>query len=138
MVNRLLIYLWVAPVTLFALPLVLLTRGSGGSVHLRNGAIEAAGGLLKTLFSRRIPFVGYGAAMTLGYVILAQDANCLNQSRTHEWAHIRQYERWGAFLLPAYFMTSLWLWLRGRQPYMENPFEREAYRSERETDEFSG
>ena len=127
MVKRLLIYLWVAPVTLFALPLFLLIRGSGGSVQLRNGAIEAAGGLLKTLFSRRIPFVGYGATMTLGHVILARDANCLNQSRTHEWAHIRQYERWGAFLLPAYFLASFWLWLRGRQPYLENPFEREAY-----------
>jgi hypothetical protein len=29
--------------------------------------------------------------------------------------------------VPAYLGCSAWLWLRGRHPYWDNPFEREAY-----------
>lgn len=28
---------------------------------------------------------------------------------------------------PAYLLASLYLWLAGRRPYRNNPFEREAY-----------
>jgi hypothetical protein len=28
---------------------------------------------------------------------------------------------------PAYLLSSLYLWLAGRNPYRDNPFEREAY-----------
>ena len=34
---------------------------------------------------------------------------------------------WGPFLGPAYLGCSFFLWLKGRDPYRDNPFEREAF-----------
>ena len=65
--------------------------------------------------------------MTLGHVVLGRDLMALNFSRAHERIHVRQCERWGPLFLPAYLLASAWLWLRGRDPYLDNPFEREAY-----------
>jgi hypothetical protein len=41
--------------------------------------------------------------------------------------HVRQYERWGPLFVPAYLLSSLVELLRGRRPYRDNWFEREAY-----------
>ena len=41
--------------------------------------------------------------------------------------HVRQYERWGPLMGPAYLLASLVAWLRGRRPYRDNPFERQAF-----------
>jgi hypothetical protein len=41
--------------------------------------------------------------------------------------HVRQYERWGPFFIPAYLLCSVWLMLRGYNAYLDNPFEVEAY-----------
>ena len=43
---------------------------------------------------------------------------------------MRQYERWGPFFIPAYLAASLWMLVTGRDPYRENPFEREAFRGD--------
>jgi hypothetical protein len=67
------------------------------------------------------------SAMTLGHVILAVDRSTLAQLRAHERVHVRQYERWGPLFVPAYFLSSLVQLLRGRNPYRENHFERQAY-----------
>ena len=66
-------------------------------------------------------------ALTLGHTILGQTSAALDVARTHEWVHVRQFERWGPLMGPAYLGCSLWLWLRGGRPYRDNPFEREAY-----------
>jgi hypothetical protein len=52
----------------------------------------------------------------------------LAQTRAHERAHVRQYERWGIFFLPAYLLASAGAWLRGAAPYADNVFERQARR----------
>jgi hypothetical protein len=65
--------------------------------------------------------------MTLGHVIIGQDQYCLDSSRSHEHVHVRQYERWGPFMIPAYLAASLWLYWRGYDAYLDNPFEREAF-----------
>ena len=65
--------------------------------------------------------------MTLGHVILGIDGATLDSARLHEQVHVRQYERWGPLFLPAYFASSLVQLLRGRRPYLDNHFEREAY-----------
>ena len=44
-----------------------------------------------------------------------------------ERVHVRQYERWGPFFLPAYFACSLAALARGRDAYRANPFEKEAF-----------
>jgi hypothetical protein len=42
--------------------------------------------------------------------------------------HVRQYERWGVLFFPLYAASSLWQLARGRDPYRDNRFEREAFR----------
>jgi hypothetical protein len=66
-------------------------------------------------------------AMTLGHVILGIDEAALEQSRSHEHVHVRQYEQWGPFFLPAYVLSSLWQLACGRRCYRDNWFERQAY-----------
>jgi hypothetical protein len=83
------------------------------------------GGLVR-FFLRRCLFV-QASAMTLGHVILGQDLACLDHSRDHEHVHVRQFERWGPFMLPAYFLSSFLAWSRGGHFYFDNAFEREAY-----------
>ena len=65
--------------------------------------------------------------MTLGQTVIARSLADLEGSRDHELIHVAQYERWGPFFVPAYLACSAWLWLRGRDPYFNNPFEEEAY-----------
>ncbi|MHC4946851.1 MAG: hypothetical protein ACYTG1_01120 [Planctomycetota bacterium] len=65
--------------------------------------------------------------MTLGHVVIGRSSAALEQSRLHERVHVRQYERWGPFFIPAYLVSSLVSLLRGRRPYRDNIFEREAY-----------
>jgi hypothetical protein len=48
-------------------------------------------------------------------------------SRDHEMVHVRQFERWGPLMGPAYLGCSLVLWFMGRRPYHDNPFETQAY-----------
>jgi hypothetical protein len=125
---RPLAYLWAAPVTLPGLLLALAAAGSGGSVRLRSGVVEAQGGLVGRLLRGGRWWHG-GAALTLGHVILARDAACLDRSRAHELAHVRQYERWGPLLLPAFWLIGLWLRCRGYHPYLDHPFEQAAGRA---------
>lgn len=65
--------------------------------------------------------------MALGHVVLAIDDTTLHRAGPHERIHVRQYERWGPFFLPAYGIASWWAWRRGLHAYLDNPFEVEAY-----------
>jgi hypothetical protein len=120
-------YFWAFPATLLGLFFVPVVWLSGGTVAIEQGAIEVHGGLVAVLLRRGIPWVGSAAAMTLGHVILALNQDCLNRSRPHEHVHVRQYERWGPVMLPLYLVMSGILYIRGLDPYLDNPFEREAF-----------
>jgi hypothetical protein len=124
---QLVAYLWVSPVTVCALSLVLLGLLTGGRAGMVWGVVEVHGGLVGWYLRRGMPWFGPAAAMTLGHVILGRDADCLDSSREHEHVHVRQYERWGPFFIPAYLAASVWCWLCGYDAYFDNPFEREAY-----------
>ncbi|HEX2296643.1 MAG TPA: hypothetical protein VHN37_15225 [Actinomycetota bacterium] len=64
-------------------------------------------------------------AITFGHVVLC--VGDLDDSLfEHELVHVRQYERWGIFLWPAYGLASLWAKLRGGNAYLDNHFERQA------------
>jgi hypothetical protein len=64
-------------------------------------------------------------AITFGHVVLSIDE--LDPSTLeHEMRHVRQYERWGVCMLPAYLLGSLWAVIRGGHYYRDNPFERSA------------
>ena len=118
-------YLWALPNTLLGLAFLLPALVTGGRVRFERGAIEIHGGFAR-FFLRRCLLVS-ASALTLGHVIIGQDRDCLDHSRDHEHVHVRQYECWGAFMLPAYFLSSLLAWRRGGHFYFDNRFEREAY-----------
>ena len=66
-------------------------------------------------------------AITFGHVVLCVD-RIDDATLDHELAHVRQYERWGVFLLPAYLLAAAWAWLSGKHHYRDNPFEVAARR----------
>lgn len=119
-----LLWLWASPWTLLGLAVGGLGLITGGGVQQRCGVIEFYGGWVAKLLAR---FPVHPTAMTLGHVVLGQEQAILDACRQHELVHVRQYERWGPLFIPAYLGCSLWLWLRGGRPYLDNPFEREAY-----------
>jgi hypothetical protein len=119
--RRVLAYLWACPATAPGLLLAGAAVLTGGRLRVVDGVVEAEGGVVAWLLRRKVC-----AAMTLGHVILARDRGCLERSRPHERIHVRQFERWGVFLIPAYLLCGWMLRWRGRDPYLDNPFEREA------------
>lgn len=110
-------YAWAAPCTLVGLVPAALVLLAGGAARIRSGAIEIA--LSGAERMSRVPF----GAMTLGHVILGRSPQMLDQLRSHEQEHVRQYERWGLFFFIAYPASSLYQLLRGRNPYRYNHFE---------------
>ncbi len=78
-------------------------------------------------FVSHLPTGDRTLAFTLGHTILGQTAASLDMAHNHELVHVRQYERWGPFMGIAYLLASFILWLTGRDPYRDNPFEREAF-----------
>ncbi len=120
--RRILLYAWAAPTTCVGLVAGFITLATGGRVQVRRGVVEFYGGFAGWFFRR----TGF-AAMTLGHAILGRDRECLDWARDHEHVHVRQVERWGPFFLPAYLFLCAWEGLRGRRPYRDNWFEREAY-----------
>jgi len=123
---RLLAYGWAAPYSAVGLLLAWLAVAAGGWWRVRAGALECGGGRIGRLVARLPPPLAF-TAMTLGHVIIGVDGASLDASRSHEQVHVRQYERWGLLFLPAYVLSSLYQWLRGRRPYRDNYFEREAF-----------
>jgi hypothetical protein len=95
-------------------------------MQVREGVVEFYDGAVKQLL-QLLPPGPFTLAMALGHTVLGQTAAALDISRAHELVHVRQYERWGPLFGPAYLGCSLFLWLRGKRPYRDNPFEREAY-----------
>jgi hypothetical protein len=119
-------YLWAGPYTLLGLLLGAVGLAFGAQWRRQYGVVEFFGGRIGNRLARLRQPWGF-SAMTLGHVILAVDRSALVQLRQHERVHVRQYERWGPFFVPAYFLSSLLQLLRGRNPYRENHFERQAY-----------
>ena len=76
------------------------------------------------------PMVGGAVAMTLGHCVIGRTAADLDRCRGHELVHGAQYERWGLLFVPAYLACSAWMWWRGFDPYLDNPFAAEAYGSD--------
>ncbi len=127
---QLLAYLWTSPNTLLGALVGLVGLISGGQAQIRRGCLEFYGGWVTRLL-RRLPPRG-ASAMTVGHTILGLDPSALDGCRNHEQVHVRQYERWGPLFIPAYLGCSLYLWLKKRDYYLENPFEVEAYALEDE------
>lgn len=117
---------WAAPWTLCGVGLGTLALVSGGRGRRVGRVLEFHGGLLARLL-QRVPIAGGAAAMTLGHCVIARTAEDLDRCRRHELVHVGQYERWGLLFVPAYLACSAWQWIQSRDPYLDNPFEIEAY-----------
>jgi hypothetical protein len=118
--------LWASPYTMIGLAVGGIGLCTGGRVQVRGRTIEFYGGGVKWMVTR-LPHGQFTLAITLGHAILGQSAAALDIARAHELVHVRQFERWGPLMGPAYVLSSLVLWIAGRQPYRDNPFERQAY-----------
>jgi hypothetical protein len=124
-VRRMARYAWASPNTVIGLCLGALVVASGGRASIVDGSIELHGGLLARGCAS-LPAPCRFDAITFGHVILAGSAAALGELRRHEQAHVRQYERWGVFFLPAYAASSAWQWLIGNRAHADNHFERSA------------
>jgi hypothetical protein len=122
---RLLRYAWAAPATAVGLALAASACLFGARAAVVDGVVEVAGGRL-ALAVQRVAGARRFGAITFGHVVLGIDLACLDALRVHERVHVRQYERWGVLLLVLYPASSLWALLRGRDPYLDNRFERDA------------
>jgi hypothetical protein len=118
--------IWALPYTLIGLCLGGIGLCTGGRARIRGRVIEFYGGAVKW-FVTHLPHGQFTLAITLGHTILGQSSASLDIAHEHELVHVRQFERWGPFMGPAYLLSSLALWIAGRHPYRDNPFEREAY-----------
>ncbi|WP_442507323.1 hypothetical protein SH528x_006236 [Novipirellula sp. SH528] len=117
-------YLWASPYTIAGIAIGLIL---GGRFQRVDGVIEIHGPRIAWLLRRMlVP----AQALTLGHVVFGQDESALDFTRLHERVHVRQFERWGPLFVPVYLLFSLYLFLRGRDGYRENPFEIEAYDAE--------
>lgn len=121
MIMRIAAYAWVSPYTLLGIAIGLLL---GGRFRRIDGVIEIHGPRIAAGLNRLfVPAM----AMTLGHVVFGQTQAAIELTRAHERVHVRQYERWGIAFVPAYLLISVYLYLRGRDGYRENPFEVEAF-----------
>lgn len=141
-IFKLIAYAWAAPNTALGILLGLVMLVFGGRVRVVAGVAEFHGGKAGRFFASLPRPLCFGA-MTLGHVILGTCQQELAALREHEHVHVRQYEQWGMFFLPAYALSSLWEVSHGRSAYRNNFFERQAYAVEstekcRHTDPSSG
>jgi hypothetical protein len=125
-VLQIVAFLWASPYTLLGLSIGAVGLCTGGRAQIRGRVIEFHGGGVKW-FVTHLPHGQFTLALTLGHTVLGQTAAALDVARDHELVHVRQFERWGPLMGPAYLLSSLVLWIIGRRPYDDNPFEREAY-----------
>ena len=128
-VLRILSFIWASPYTIIGLCLGGIGLCTGGHGRFRGRTVEFYGGAVKWLVTH-LPYGQYTLAITLGHTILGQSDSSLVIARDHEMVHVRQYERWGPLMGPAYLLSSLFLWIAGKRAYYDNPFEREAFDKE--------
>jgi hypothetical protein len=116
---------WASPCSLLGIVLAAPLGLAGARARLSSGTIEvflrinvASCGRLE----RALPY----RAITFGHVIIAVTGEEIEQLRSHERAHVKQYERWGIAFFIAYAVSGAWQVLKGRSPYWDNHFEVEA------------
>jgi hypothetical protein len=124
--RKIAVMVWASPYSIIGLSIGCVGILFGGRARIVGPTIEFYDGGIKW-FVHRLPHGQFTLALTLGHVILGQTDAALAISRKHEAVHVAQYERWGPLMLPAYLLSSCYVYLAGKRFYRDNPFEREAY-----------
>jgi hypothetical protein len=125
------VYVWASPASAVGLLAAAAALLAGARAGVVDGVLEVSGGGLAR-WVRRLPPDQQFAAITFGHVILGLDPDVLDRVRSHEQAHVRQYERWGLLFFPLYAGASVLAWLGAGSPYWHNHFERQARREAEE------
>lgn len=128
-IRRCLSLIWASPYSLIGLLVGGAGLCCGGRARLDQGVLEFHSPLIEWMLDR-LPLQNV-LAITLGHTVIARNHEALEVTREHERVHVRQFERWGLLMGPAYLGCSLVLWIKGRDAYWDNPFEREAYENSR-------
>ncbi|HEY4541344.1 MAG TPA: signal peptide prediction [Noviherbaspirillum sp.] len=128
------LWLWVAPLTLFGMTLALPVWAARGQIRILRAQACAllVQGWLADWILRRHP-AGPMQAITLGHVVIARPGMLSPRLVVHELEHVRQGERWGPMFPLLYLGSSAWQWLRGRHAYRDNRFEIAARAAEVKT-----
>jgi len=63
---KVLLYLWVAPITLWCLPLALLAKWTGGGFAVHTGVLEVWGGKVGAWLERAYRYSGRGECIYVG------------------------------------------------------------------------
>ena len=123
-------YVWAGPWTLLVLVLLVGPLALFRSrVRLVSGVVEVTGGRLPAILGRVVPGISIGA-ITLGHVVLARSEDEADGWRAHERVHVAQWARWGLLFPFAYLGASLLARHRGLDPYLDNAFEKAAFRTD--------
>lgn len=125
-ILRILSYTWAAPASTIGLLATSAAVLLGATCRVVDGVIEVAGGRLASVLPLLPRFCQF-EAITFGHVVIGLNHSDLCHLRAHEHVHVRQYEQWGALFFPLYLGSSLVQLLLGRDPYLHNRFEREAF-----------
>ena len=123
-------YLWAAPITVLGLILAVAAWARGAHLAVKNGVFEVWGAPVARVVNR-LPRALQFEAIAFGHVVFAQNGALMDEWRAHVRALVRPYERWGVFFWPAYAIASVIAYLRGGDAYVDNYFEREAFRTAR-------
>ncbi len=122
---KLLGILWAAPISLVALLVAIPLSLGRATLRYRLGAIDCSGPSVARALTW-LPTRGRVDAITIGHVVFSRDEQTAKTWCEHERIHVGQYERWGIFFPLAYVIASIAAWARGKCPYRDNTFEREA------------
>ena len=118
-------YIWAAPGSALGMCAAGAACVVGARLKMVGGVLEVSLVPRNALLCNAVACLPF-SAITLGHVVMACSAQQQDALRRHERVHVAQYELWDPFFLLAYPLESIYQWLRGRRPYVDNRFERAA------------
>ena len=115
-------YIWASPASAIGVCAACFAGLAGAEVKRVSGVLEVSLAPRSAMLCNAVTCLPF-AAITLGHIVIARNAQQQAALRQHERVHVAQYELWGPLFLLAYPLESLFQLLRGRQPYQDNRFE---------------
>ena len=115
-------YIWASPASAVGVCAACIVSLVGAEIKCVSGVLEISLAPRSAVLQSAVAFLPF-AAITLGHIVVARNAQQQAALRAHERVHVAQYELWGPMFLVAYPLESMFQLLRGRKPYLENRFE---------------